>query len=76
MSAPNSPPSPDQKHHVHDTFSYRGWLVSDRRHRRAIAAAFYTLVVPTVLLLVFFILMHVILAAYFVWKAVVHACGS
>lgn len=75
MSAPDSPSTSDHKHHTHDTFSYRGWLVSDRRHRRAIAAAFYTLIVPTLLILAFFALMHLFLALYFVWKAVAQACS-
>lgn len=74
MSAPQPPLSAEHKHHGHDTFSYRGWLVSDKRHRRAIAAAFYTFVVPTLLVLFFFVLMHVILALFFVWKIAVHAC--
>lgn len=58
----NHPSEPS--HHHRDSFSYRGWLVSDKRHKRALAAIFYTFIVPLILLVGIFIALNFVLAIY------------
>ena len=64
MNEPTKQIEPLTPHH--DSFSNRGWLLSDKRHKRALAAFFYTFVIPLMIILGIFALLHLFLAVHLV----------